>query len=327
MKEIKWGIIGCGDVTEKKSGPAFNKVDGSSLVAVMRRDREKARDYAARHNVPRWYGDAGELINDEGVNAIYVATPPHMHAKYAIDAMKAGKPVYVEKPMAVSYSDCLRMNTVSQKTGTPLFVAYYRRSLPYFLKVKEIIEEGKIGRILSADIRYITHPRENDFNKNNLPWRVISEIAGGGYFYDMACHQLDLLDYLFGPVTEVSGTFSNRGHLYKAEDTVASSFKFSNDVVGTGIWSFVASKNMHTDSMQITGEKGMISFSAFDFTPIRLNTKNGNFEFRPENPENIQYCLIKEVVSELHGTGKSPSDGISGARTNKVMDIILNKKI
>ncbi len=325
MKEIKWGIIGCGDVTEKKSGPAFNKVQHSSLVAVMRRDADKAKDYAARHHVPKWYNHAGELIHDAEVNAIYIATPPQSHCGYAIQAMKAGKPVYVEKPMAVNYKDCTRMNSTAKDTGMPLFVAYYRRSLPYFKKVQQIIEEGKIGNVISIDIEYLTQPRPQDPDKKNLPWRVISDLSGGGYFYDMACHQLDLLDMYFGQITDVYGTFSNRMGLYDVEDTVSASFRFGNGVIGSGLWSFVTHEKFHTDIMKITGDKGIVEFSAFDFTPVILKTVEEETEILPENPENIQYCLIKDVVDELLGRGKSPSTGISGARTNKVMDTILQK--
>ncbi len=325
LKRVQWGIIGCGNVTELKSGPAFNKVEGSALAAVMRRDKEKAKDYAQRHQVPRWYDNAWDLIEDSDINAVYVATPPLYHTEYAIEAMKAGKPVYVEKPMAATYTDCVRMNQVAEETGVPLFVAYYRRSLPYFLKVKELIDEGEIGNILSVDIKLVTTPRMEDYDKNKLPWRVNSEIAGGGYFYDLACHQLDILDYFFGHITEVQGVFSNRKGLYAAEDTVASSFLFENGVAGTGLWSFVGGESSAIDRMEITGESGSILFSAFDFTPVFLSTKNRTEEFRPDNPENIQYYLIKNVVEELRGMRKSPSNGISGARTNKVMDMILHK--
>lgn len=318
-------MIGCGDVTELKSGPAFNKVKDSELVAVMRRDKVKARDYAERHQVPKWYDNAGELIHDPEINAVYIATPPLFHAEYAIQSMKAGKPVYVEKPMAAVYSDCVRMNQVSGETGMPLFVAYYRRSLPYFIKVRELLREGKIGEILSVDIKLISAAREEDNDKNNLPWRVNRELAGGGYFYDMACHQLDLLDYFFGQISEVYGVCSNRKGLYEVEDTVASSFKFENGIIATGLWSFVADASSKTDNMQITGENGTILISAFDFSPIILKTRDEMLEFKPDNPENIQYCLIKDVVEELQGTGTSPSNGISGARTNKIMDIILQK--
>jgi len=141
MKTLRWGIIGCGDVTELKSGPAFSKVEGSELQVVMRRDLIMVQDYAKRHQVPQWTVNADSLINNKDVDAIYVATPPGVHAEYAIKAMKAGKPVYVEKPMAATYAQCQEMLKVSNETGVPLFVAYYRRTLPGFLKVKELIEQ------------------------------------------------------------------------------------------------------------------------------------------------------------------------------------------
>ena len=323
--QVKWGIIGCGDVTEKKSGPAFNKVPNSKLVAVMRRDALKAEDYARRHGVPKWYSNADDLINDQEINAIYVATPPEAHAEYAIKAMKAGKPVYVEKPMAASYEDCILMNKVAAETFVPLFVAYYRRSLPYFNEIKNILIAQSIGQILSVTIELISSPRPADLEPQNLPWRVQPQIAGGGYFYDMACHQLDIIDYLLGPLTEVKGMFQNIAGLYEAEDTVSVSFKIRDKIPGTGLWCFVAAESAHSDRMVITGTKGRIVFSAFDFTPITLETSGGKQEILASNPENIQYCMIEEVVKELRGAGISPSNGISATRTNYVMDLILNK--
>src|SRR3954452_17932800 len=147
MKTIKWGIIGCGDVTEVKSGPAFNKVSDSKLVAVMRRDAAKAEDYAKRHGVPKWYSNAYELINDPEINAIYVATPPLQHEEYTIAALEAGKPVYVEKPMAVDAAAAASMQKVALRTNMKLSVAHYRRAQPVFIKIKELLESGTIGEI------------------------------------------------------------------------------------------------------------------------------------------------------------------------------------
>ncbi len=138
LSQVKWGIIGCGAVTEVKSGPPLQLVKHSSLIAVMRRTPGLARDYALRHNVPKWYEDADELINDPEVNAVYVATPPGSHLRYAVKAMQAGKPVYVEKPMGRNYNECLEMLKVSKETGMPVFVAYYRRALPGFLESKGV---------------------------------------------------------------------------------------------------------------------------------------------------------------------------------------------
>jgi len=325
MDEIRWGIIGCGDVTEKKSGPAFNKITGSKLVAVMRRDSAKARDYASRHNVPKWYDDAGKLIDDPEINAIYVATPPSSHAEYARMAMHAGKPVYVEKPMASSYAECLEMNRVSEETGVPLFVAYYRRSLPYFLKVRELIESGICGKIRLVNIKLFQSPREADTDRDNPPWRIVKEIAGGGYFYDMGSHQLDLMHFLFGKVIEISGKTFNLAGLYDVEDTVMAKIIFKNDVILDGMWSFAAEESAAADVIEIIGEKGMVSFSAFDINPIVIDAGQLATSDNIPHPENIQFCLIEAVVNTLRGTGESPSTGLSGAYTNWIMDKILGK--
>ena len=158
-ERIKWGFIGCGEVTKYKSGPAFQKIENSEVVAVMSRNLEKAKTYAQERGIPKWYNDAQELIDDEDVNAVYIATPPSSHATYAIMSMKAGKPVYIEKPMAVTYEECCRINRISHETGVPCFVAYYRRYLPYFQKVKSLVEEGAIGNVINIQIRFAQPPR------------------------------------------------------------------------------------------------------------------------------------------------------------------------
>jgi predicted dehydrogenase len=187
MDKVQWGIIGCGDVTEVKSGPALYKIKGSSLVAVMRRDGKKAEDYAWRHNVPRWYDDADKLINDPDVNAVYIATPPGSHAEYTIRVAAAGKPVYVEKPMARSFAECRQMLAACERAGVPLWVAYYRRGLPNHLKVKELIDSGAIGEIRLVNIRLYYSPDWHPVaDSKNLPWRVDPQIAGGGFFLDLA---------------------------------------------------------------------------------------------------------------------------------------------
>ena len=325
MKQINWGIIGCGDVTEKKSGPAFNKIEGSKLVAVMRRDASKAEDYARRHQVPRWYSDADKLIHDPEVNAVYVATPPQSHSIYAIQAMEAGKPVYVEKPMALNYAECLEMNEVSRKTGIPLYVAYYRRGLPYFLKVKELVDAGMIGKPVTVNMQLLHPVQKQDREPGNLPWRLNPGIAGAGYFYDMACHELDILDFILGPVQDAKGFASNIAGLYAAEDTVSATLHFESGLTGSGNWSFVVPEKNKKDVVEIQGTDGRIVFSCFGFTPILLDKKGEVQQFKPDNPENIQYWMIRSVVEDLQGKGKCSSNGETGARTNLVMDLILGK--
>lgn len=326
MKILKWGFIGCGEVTEKKSGPAFNEVDGSMVEAVMSRSKEKARSYAERHGVHKWYTDAQELIDDPDVNAIYIATPPSSHATYAIMSMKAGKPVYVEKPLASSYEDCTRVNRVSEQTGVPCFVAYYRRYLPYFQRVKNIIDSGMIGRVLMAQVRFAVPPRDLDYQRGNeLPWRLQPDIAGGGYFYDLAAHQLDLLQYFFGAILEANGIRANRGGLYKTEDSVSACFRFEDGMPGSGSWCFVAYESAREDRIEIVGDRGQVSFSVFNYDPILLHTSSGMESIVVPNPPHVQFPLIKNVIEHLQGLDVCTCTSVSATPVNWVMDRVLGK--
>ena len=325
LERVRWGIVGCGDVTEVKSGPALKKIQGSELVAVMRRDGEKARDYARRHGVPRWYDDADQLIHAPDVNAIYVATPPGSHAEYTIRAAAAGKPVYVEKPMARDYQECERMNEACENAGVPLFVAYYRRCLPRFLKVKELVESGAIGRVRFVSIALYFPPRRDDLERDNLPWRVIPEIAGGGHFFDVGSHQLDFLDYAFGPIVSVQGRAANQAGLYPAEDIVCANFAFESGVLGSGVWCFTVLAGDRVDRTEIVGSKGRITYSTFDQAPVRLETGDKVQEFPFTPPEHVQQPLIQSVVDELRGRGRCPSTGVTAARTSRVMDEIIHE--
>ena len=326
MKQINWGFIGCGEVTEKKSGPAFNEVEGSQVVAVMSRSENKARSYAERHHIRKWYTDAQELIDDPDVNAIYIATPPSSHATFAIMAMRAGKPVYIEKPLAASYNDCIRINRISEQTGVPCFVAYYRRYLPYFQKVKEIIENGTIGKVINVQIRFSVPPRDLDYkNEKELPWRLQPDIAGGGYFYDLAPHQIDLLQNIFGVITRAHGYPANRAHLYKAEDTVSACFFFENGVTGSGSWCFVGHESAKEDCIEGIGDKGSLSFSVFTYEPIVLITSEGKQSITVPNPSYVQLPMIKHVIEHLQGIGHCDCTSISATPVNWVLDRVLWK--
>ena len=326
MKQINWGFIGCGEVTEKKSGPAFNEVEGSQVVAVMSRSENKARSYAERHHVRKWYKDASELIEDPDVNAVYIATPPSSHATFAIMAMRAGKPCYIEKPLAASYNDCIRINRISEQTGVPCFVAYYRRYLPYFQKVKEIIESGTIGNVVNVQVRFSVPPRDLDFQSGKeMPWRLQPDIAGGGYFYDLAPHQIDLLQNLFGVITRAHGYPANRAHLYQAEDTLSACFFFESGIPGSGSWCFVGHESAKEDCIEVISEKGSLSFSVFTYQPIEVITSEGKNLITVPNPPYVQLPLIKSVIQHLQGIGKCDCTSVSATAVNWVLDRVLWK--
>lgn len=318
LDKIRWGIIGCGDVTEVKSGPAFQKINNSELVAVMRRTGELAKDYANRHQVAKWYDDADALINDPDVNAVYIATPPGAHMEYTLKAAKAGKTVYVEKPMARNYAECQEMIAACENAGVPLYVAYYRRAQLRFLKIKELLDNGAIGEVRFVSTTQYRKDEEAGKRPDQLPWRVQPELAGGGLFFDLASHTLDLLDFLLGRITSVQGFATNQAGSYSAEDIVSGTYLFESGVHGVGKWCFSAFEE--EDRNEIVGSKGKITFSTFGNEPIRLTTEQGTEEWSFERPQHVHQPLVETIVTDLTtGNNTCPSTGLSGARTNWVM--------
>ena len=321
MNKINWGIIGCGDVTELKSGPAFNKVKNSELVAVMRRDAAKAKDYALRHHVPKWYSDANELINDPAVNAIYIATPPSSHEAYTIAALQAGKPVYVEKPMTVNAASATNMmKAVAEKNGK-LSIAHYRRAQPLFKKIKQLVLDKAIGDIRFARLALCKRSlTKEELNIEKTAWRVDPAFAGGGLFNDLSPHQLDLMYYFFGEVDKASGIANNQAGLYAADDMVTGNILFKNGVQFSGVWCFNVAGPDEKDYCEIVGDKGTICFSFFEHKPvsISINGKTENLSFDPL--QHVQQPMIEQVVNYFLDEGPNPCSAEEGVEVMKLID-------
>jgi predicted dehydrogenase len=304
---IGWGVIGVGDVTERKSAPAVFRAADSDVVHVMRRDADKARDFARRHGVERWSTEASAVVDDPDVTAVYIATPTATHAEYAIAAARAGKHVLIEKPMAMSAAEAARMVEAADGAGVHLWVAYYRRALPRFAKVRELLGAGVVGRTLSA---HTTWRKPTDFTG----WRWDPERNRGGEFYETACHTLDVLDHLLGPASDVAGVASADHH------AVSASYRFG-DVVGSGSWAFGTPDLV--DETVIVGTQGVLSFASFAPTPVRLVTADGAAAYEVPDPEHVHGPLVTTILDELRGRGSCPSTGRSALRTSEVMDTII----
>ncbi|HTI90762.1 MAG TPA: Gfo/Idh/MocA family oxidoreductase [Puia sp.] len=321
MTKINWGIIGCGDVTEVKSGPAFNKAADSALVAVMRRDAVKAEDYARRHGVPRWYADADRLINDPEVNAVYIATPPSSHEEYALAAINAGKHVYVEKPMANSFAAAAHIADIAAAKNSKLVVAHYRREQPRFKKIRELIRDKAIGEVLLTRLELSKGPlTTEEMADPKTAWRVDPAIAGGGLFHDLAPHQLDLMYYFFGPVEKVTGVATNQGGLYAADDLVAGNILFKSGVAFSGTWCFNAAAVAKSDCCEIIGTAGKICFSVFSGDTITLladdEKKTISFDALPH----VQQPMIEATVRYFLDRGPNPDSGSEGAEVMRIME-------
>ncbi len=314
-------MIGCGDVTEVKSGPAFSKVQDSKLVAVMSRNGQRAADYARRHQVPKWYDDAQRLIDDPEVNAIYIATPPQSHEALTIAALNAGKPVYVEKPMAVHADASKNMLQASYENGTKLTVAHYRREQPVFKKIKSLLEEHTIGQVKYVNLKYLVPPlTAEELQDPKTQWRIDPAISGGGLFHDMAPHQLDLMLHFFGPAEKAMGIATNQAGLYPAADLVSGTIKFLNNIVFTGTWCFSAPIEDQRDICRIVGTEGSISFPIFGKPEITLQL-NGNMEKIHFEPlQHVQQPMIDATVRYFLNKGPNPSTGENGLAVMELID-------
>jgi predicted dehydrogenase len=327
MKKIQWGIIGCGDVTEVKSGPAFNKVNHSSLVAVMRRNAAKAADYANRHGVPKWYADAQELIDDPEVNAIYVATPPQSHEEYTIRALRAGKPVYVEKPMARDAASAARMLQASIDTGVKLSVAHYRKEQPRFKKVKALLRANEIGAVRMVNLQLVQPPQSSLVAKTDEFWRVDPAVSGGGLFHDLSPHQLDLMQYFFGAAEKARGFSMNQAGLYPADDLVVGNLLFKNGIVFNGSWCFSGAAKEQKDSIEITGSEGSIRFATFSTHHISISRKGEEQVLAFDELPHVQQPMIDAVVKYFLDEVPNPSPAASAVETMRIIDAFTKKRL
>lgn len=317
---IRWGIIGCGGVTEVKSGPAYQQVAGFELAAVMRRDESLAKDYALRHGIEQYSNNAEELIADTFINAIYIATPPDTHKQYGLMVANAGKPCCIEKPLAPSFEDAKDIVDAFEHAAKPLFVAYYRRSLPRFVEIKKSLTLGAIGQV-----RHVHWQLNRQVNAKDLAgeshWRTDARIAPGGYFDDLACHGLDLFAYLLGDYERASGHSMNQQSLYTAKDAVVGSWVHKGGVTGTGSWNFASASRK--DQVLITGSQGEIQFSVFEEQAIIVRNAAGEQSINIENPVNIQLHHVQNMYEQLANDKPHPSTGTTALHTRWVMQSIM----
>ena len=321
MKTIRWGMIGCGAVAEVKSGPGFYKATNSALVAVTSADQAMTTSFAQRHNVAKAYDTSEQLVADADVDAVYVATPPSSHKPLSLLVAKAGKHVYVEKPMAMRFEECREIVDVCEQQGVRLFVAFYRRAMPRFLKIKDWIDSGAIGDVLN--VRAVQHqpPAPEDLSRDTLPWRLKPEVSGGGKFLDMGIHELDLFDFLFGAIEQVHGIASNQAGLYDVEDTVTATWRHASGVQGYGSWCYVCGHG--EDFVEIVGSKGRIEFEFFSDKPLRLTNEAGVQEANIPNPPHVQQPFIQSIVDDLNGVAPCPGNVESAVRSTWVADGVL----
>jgi len=331
MKTIRWGLIGCGEVAEQKSGPGFRRAANSALVAVADRNAARAEDFARRHDVPRWHGDAAAIIDAPDIDAVYIATMTESHRDFVLRCAAAGKPVLTEKPMAMTHADCLAMIDACRARNVPLWVAYYRRALPRFLAVRDLVRDGAIGEVRMVVTRHFqTIPTPEQMRGPFWGWRLDPARSGGGIFFEAVGHTLDILDFILGPIESVRTFAGNQAGAYPPEDIVTGAFRYASGIHGSGAWCFTA--DCDDEYNEIVGATGRIRFSTFPPlappsgrppVPIRVLRGNTVEEFPVADPPYVHQPLIETIVGELNGKGRCPSTGETAARTARVLEEAL----
>jgi 1,5-anhydro-D-fructose reductase (1,5-anhydro-D-mannitol-forming) len=324
-QKIVWGMIGAGDVSEKKSGPGFQNAPDSELRAVMRRDAAKAEDFARRHQVPYWYDRAEAMLNDPDINAIYIATPPSSHKDYALAAIAAGKNVYIEKPVALNANECAELIAAAENSSSKVCVAHYRRFLPSFMKLKELLKTGTIGTPLVVRLSLLQAHQSPLIAQTEQNWRVDPSIAGGGLFHDLAPHQLDLMLHWFGDLADASGMSMNQAGYYDADDCVAGWAKFTSGLVLQGLWHFGVPEKQKLDECKIIGTKGELTINFFGEQKLYLNNARGEQLFTLANPPTIQQPMIEQVNDYFRGERDNPCSLHEAAKVMELMDLFTRK--
>ncbi len=331
MKTIRWGLIGCGEVAEQKSGPGFYKAVNSQLIAVADRNAARAESFARRHGVARWHDDAEAIIRAPDIDIVYIATMTESHRDFVLRCAEACKPVLTEKPMAMTHADCLSMIAACRDADVPLWVAYYRRALPRFLKVRDLVQSGAIGDVRMVITRHLQRiPTPEAMRGPFWGWRLDPARSGGGIFFEAVGHTLDILDFIFGPIESVRTFADNQAGVYPPEDIVTAAYRFASGVYGSGAWCFTA--DCDNEYNEIVGATGRITFSTFPPlalpsgrppVPIRVTRGDAVEEMAIADPPYVHQPLIQTIVDEMNGEGRCPSNGETAARTARVIEDCL----
>jgi len=315
---LNWGLIGCGDIARKRVAPAIRDLDNCRLVAVNRAQSDLAEQFAEEFRADRWYKDWRELLKDEEIKAVYVATPPNLHAEQTIAAAKAGKHVICEKPMALNAQECRRMIAACRTAGVRLSIAYYRHFYPVVSRVKQILESGEIGKVVLAEIRAFENFRPEAEGPRS--WFTRKQEAGGGPLMDFGCHRIEVLLNILGAVSIARGSQGSLITDWDVEDTSVSILEFQNEAKGMLTVSRAIEEPQ--DTLDIYGSVGSIHIPVLNTGGMTVGTPGG--ERREDHPphQNLHLPYIEAVTRAFLANGEPPVPGETGLRVAEIIEEI-----
>jgi predicted dehydrogenase len=318
MKKLRWGLIGCGDISRKRVAPALRDLEQCELLAITRANYDLAESFAKEFGAKRWYKDWQDLIVDEEIDAVYIATPVYMHAEQAIAAATAGKHVLCEKPMALHAKDCDRMIATCEKHDVKLGVAYYRHFYPVITRAKEILSSGEIGEPIIVEI----HAFERFDRKPDEPryWLLEKKLAGGGPMMDFGCHRIEILQHLFGSVEEMQSQIFNLHFKREVEDSAYVSLLFENQI--HTIIRVTHAVYEARDTLDIFGTKGTIHIPVLNDGTLIVNTEEGErTELHPPH-QNVHQPLVEDFTTAVLENKDPAVNGLVGREVTLILDKI-----
>lgn len=318
MGVLNWGLIGCGDIARKRVAPAFRDLENCRLVAVNRAQSDLAEQFAEEFGADRWYRDWRELLEDEEIRAVYIATPPNLHAEQTIAAAKAGKHVICEKPMALNAQECRRMIAACRTAGVRLSIAYYRHFYPVVSRVKQILEAGEIGKVVLAEIRAFENFRPEAEDPRS--WFTRKQQAGGGPLMDFGCHRIEVLLNILGAVSKAWGSQGSLMTDWDVEDTSISIIEFQSEA--RGMLAVSRAIEEPQDTLDIYGSVGSIRIPVLNKGGMTVITPEG--ERREDHPphQNLHLPYIQAVAQAFLANGEPPVPGETGLRVAEITEEI-----
>jgi predicted dehydrogenase len=315
---LNWGLIGCGDISRKRVAPAIRDLDNCRLIAVNRAHSDRAEQFAHEFGADRWYKDLKELLEDEEIKAVYIATPHNLHAEQTIAAAKAGKHVICEKPMALNAQECRRMIAACRTAGVRLSIAYYRHFYPVVSRVKQILESGEIGKVVLAEIRAFENFRPEAEDPRS--WFTRKRQAGGGPLMDFGCHRIEVLLNILGAVSKAWGSQGSLITDWDVEDTSISILESQTEA--RGILAVSRAIEEPQDTLDIYGSAGSIHIPVLNKGEMKVITPGG--ERREDHPphQNLHLPYIDAVTQAFLENREPPVPGETGLRVAEITEEI-----
>ena len=318
MNKLSWGLIGCGDIARKRVAPALRDLANCELIAVSRAQADLAESFAQEFGARRWYADWRELLADDEIQAVYLATPVYLHAEQTIAAAEAGKHVLCEKPMALSVAECDRMIAAFQLNGVQLGIAYYRHSYQVLHRAKTLLADGIIGRPVIAQIN--AFERFNPEPEHSRHWFVKKEFAGGGPMMDFGCHRIEVLLNLLGPIANVQSSVGQVLFQREVEDTAVALFEFANGARATLTVTHAALESQ--DTLSLFGSAGSLHLSSLNKGSLIVRTAAGERIEEIPPHTNLHQPFIDDFTEAVL-TGCTPLvTGATGREVQRIIELI-----